>query len=82
MAHKTKDPRHGDITTWSNAKKARMFAHLIAYLAAKYGDHGELRVPLDDLGEDFTIGMAVEDGILIVAVDMDRVDLEKLHRVV
>jgi hypothetical protein len=61
------------VADWSNAKKARTFAHIIAHLVAKYGDHGVLRVPMSKLGDGMTVGFDREGDDLLIAVDMDRV---------
>lgn len=63
----------GGPSSWSNAKKARVFLTIIGHLAVKHGDGGELRVPVKDLVENITIGFDEEDGELIIAVDMDTV---------
>jgi hypothetical protein len=59
------------IFNWSNAKKARLFAHIIAHLLADKG--GEARVPLNVLQEPRSIGFDIEDGVIVMAVDMDGV---------
>jgi hypothetical protein len=58
------------IADWSNAKRARVFAHIIAKLVLERG--GEVRVKLDELARH-PVGFDVEDGELIIAVDMDDV---------
>ena len=36
-----------DFHRWSNAKKARIFAHIIGHLALKFGDQGVLKIPFE-----------------------------------
>lgn len=60
-----------DITRWSNAKKARFFMHVIAYLAIERG--GEVRISVEELKNlKVPLGIAVDDGEMVIAVDMDH----------
>lgn len=63
------------IASWSNAKKARFFLAVIAHLTAKHGDHGELRIKLADIETRITLGVDTDDGDLILAVDMDSIEV-------
>jgi hypothetical protein len=56
---------------WSNAKRARIFAHVIGHLTVKYG-RGVLRIPMRVLEEGFpTVGFDRDGDDLLIAVDMD-----------
>lgn len=59
------------ITSWSNAKQARMFVRVISALL-KDTEAREARIPIRVLeGPLPTIGFVVENGVLIVALDDD-----------
>jgi hypothetical protein len=59
-----------DITRWSNAKKARFFLHVIAYLVI--GKGGELKIPVDELKNlKIPLGLVVEDGHMVFAANLD-----------
>jgi hypothetical protein len=60
-----------DMSRWSNRKKADLFLQLLTHTVARLG--GEVRVPLDELVSFAPdIGFAVEDGKMVIAVDMDN----------
>ena len=60
-----------NITRWSNAKRARMFVRVISAIL-KDTEAREARIPVELLeGPLPAVGMVVEDGVLIIALDND-----------
>ena len=64
--------RRDNVADWSNAKKARIFAHVIGHLARIHGDHGVLRVPLSALEGNMRVGFDKDGDDLLIVVDMDE----------
>lgn len=64
--------RRDNVADWSNAKKARIFAHVIGHLARLYGNHGELRVPLSAFDANMRVGFDKDGDDLLIVVDMDE----------
>lgn len=56
---------------WSNAKKARIFAHVIGHLALKFGEDGVLKIPFETFDSEMTVGFDREGDDFLIAVDMD-----------
>lgn len=56
---------------WSNAKRARIFAHIIGHLAMEHGDDGVLRVPMSKLDGDMRVGFDSDGSDLLIVVDQD-----------
>ena len=53
----------------SNAARSRYLMRIIAVLVERLSpDEKEIRIPLSELGDQRTIGIAVENEILIVAL--------------
>jgi hypothetical protein len=64
-------PRKDNVADWSNAKKARIFAHVIGHLARKFGEDGELRIPMSTFEKDMRVGFDKDGDDLLIVVDMD-----------
>ena len=66
--------REDDPSTWSNAKKARTFAHLLSHLAVKLGSPaGELRISKKEIEKFRPVGFAIDGDDYLIVVDMDDV---------
>lgn len=62
---------YANIDQMSNAARVRMLIQVLNYLALKYGDHGEIVIPLDALKGKHVLGLLSEDGLLKIVADAD-----------
>lgn len=58
--------------SWSNAKRARVFMHMLGCVAKKYGTNGVLSLSETELDQDICVGFDKDEGgDFLVVLDTD-----------